>query len=74
MRSLVGAPATHLPVLATLSGSFSKLVDFSLNDFILIEGAPKILLVSYVIMLGSPALLSSPINASLGEVVVVVAV
>ncbi len=46
----------------------------SFDDFVLIEGIAEVLFIGYVIMLGSPAFLSSSVNASLGEVVVVVAV
>ncbi len=46
----------------------------SFDDFVLIEGIAEVLFIGYVIVLGSPAFLSSSVNASLGEVVVVVAV
>ena len=50
------------------------LMNSSFDDFVLIEGIAEVLFIGYVIMLGSPAFLSSSVNASLGEVVVVVAV
>src|SRR6266566_3267048 len=43
-----------------------------LDHLVIIQGVAKILFVGYVIVLGRPALLSSPVDASLGEVVIVV--
>src|SRR6266566_2095182 len=44
-----------------------------LDHLVIIQGVAKILFVGYVVVLGRPMLLSSPVDASLGEVVIVVA-
>ncbi len=45
-----------------------------LDDVILVEGVAEVLFIGYVIVQGSPALLSSPIDACLREVIIIVAV
>ncbi len=71
MHSLVGAPATHLPIPATLSRSFSNGSTSLLNNIILVQGASKVLFVGQVVVWGRPALLLSSINISLREVVII---
>src|SRR6266566_117240 len=43
-----------------------------LDHLVIIQGVAKILFVGYVVVLGRPTLLSSPVDASLGEIVIVV--
>ena len=44
-----------------------------LDHLVIIQGVAEILFIGYVIVLGSSALLLSPVDAGLGEVIVVVA-
>src|SRR6266566_2000805 len=43
-----------------------------LDHLVIIQGVAEILFVGYVVVLGRSALLSSPVDASLGEVVIIV--
>src|SRR6266699_3001096 len=65
-------PRTY-PSRPHFPGPFPKCRPLRLFDYlVVIQGVAKILFVGYVIVLGRPALLSSPVDASLGEVVIVV--
>ena len=48
------------------------LVLCSLDHLVVIQGVAEVLFIGYVVVLRRPALLSSPVDASLGEVVIVV--
>src|SRR6266576_4337766 len=66
-------PRTY-PSRPHFPGPFPSVGSPRLLDYlVVIQGVAKILFVGYVVVLGRPALLSSPVDASLGEVVIVVA-
>src|SRR6266567_439418 len=56
-------------------GPFPVCRSFALLDhLVIVQGVAEVLFIGYVVVLGRPALLSSPVDASLGEVVVIMAV
>ena len=70
---MIGALATHLPIPATLSGSFSEMLVLCLLDYlVVIQGVAEVLFVGYVVVRGRPVFLSSSIDAGLGEIVIIV--
>src|SRR6266567_4158330 len=44
------------------------------DDLVVVQGVAEVLFIGYVVVLGRSAFLSSPVDTSLGEVVVIVAV